>query len=456
MRTSNRLRLSAALSLLILGLLAPSSASAVEFRLDGMYRFRANLFDTLSLNREHTESEEVRSYLEHRLRLVPHIRLSPEVHVFLDLDIMDALRFGQQPEVLTAAGQFQGNGSPFLQPVALTGSVIPGSDYRESLFARRAWVELYTPYVDVKIGRMSSHWGMGLLANDGNCDNCDYGDIVDRVMVSTSRLDPIRLSLAADMRSEGFINRDDDTHSFLFTGGYMGEVHKLGGYVRWTRQPSNGFNVVHGDIWGATRLGPLALELEALILWGEADDTEIGVENLKILAGGGAFDAKLSINPWEVGLQIGVASGDSNSQDNEWHTLEMDRDHDVGLLMFEQPMPVFSLGDNASTENNNQDTSGLLTGEGVSNAFYLRPRFHVDIREDLRAGIVLVAAWPVVKEAFEGEATSYGIEIDLDVRWRLYGSFDLGARAGFFFPGAVYGEERDFTFGGELRAMVHF
>ena len=33
---------------------------------------------------------------------------------------------------------------------------------------------------------------------------------------------------------------------------------------------------------------------------------------------------------------------------------------------------------------------------------------------------------------------------------------ELGGRAGFFFPGPVYGEARDFTFGAELRALVQF
>tara|TARA_Y100001968_G_scaffold328227_1_gene374987 strand:+ start:5651 stop:7021 length:1371 start_codon:yes stop_codon:yes gene_type:complete len=436
--------------------LSPSIAAAVEFRLDGLYRFEASLFDTLSLNRDADDSEGTRNYLDHRLRLTPHIRLSPQVHVFVEFDVMDAMRFGSTPEVLAADGQFQDNGSPFNEPIALSGSVIPGSDYTESMFVRRAWAELYTPWFDLKVGRMASNWGMGLLANDGSCDRCYYGDIVDRVMISTSRLDPVRLSFAVDMRSEGFINRNDDTHSFLLSGGYLGEVHRIGGYLRWTRQPSNKFNVVHGDIWATTRLGPLSLELEALILWGQAEDTELGVENLSILAGGGALDAVLSINPWEIGFQLGVASGDSNGQDNEWHTLTMDRDHNIGLLMFEQPMPVYAHGDAATEENQNIDLSRQLTGSGVSNAVYLRPRFHIDIREDLRAGVILIAAFPAVKEAFPGEPDAYGLEIDVELLWTLYGNFELGARAGFLFPGEVFGENRDFTFGGDLRALVHF
>ena len=163
--------LAIAATLVALGLtLAPSPAQAVEFRLDGMYRLRANLFDTLSLDREVEESEKVRTYLDQRLRLIPHLCVGSNVHVYLDLDVMDGLRFGAQPEVLQAIGQSQDSGLPFDEPIALSGSVGPGSDYRESLFIRRAWAELYTPYVDVKLGRMGSHWGMGLLANDGNCD----------------------------------------------------------------------------------------------------------------------------------------------------------------------------------------------------------------------------------------------------------------------------------------------
>lgn len=451
--------LPALLAVVLPGVLAIAPpAKAVEFRLDGYYRFRADLFDTLSLDRDVENSEGVRSLMEQRLRLIPHIRLGSNVHVFVDLDVLDALRFGSSPEILQAIGASQEGGAAFDEPIPLSDSVVPGSDYRESLFVRRAWAELYTPYVDLKVGRMGNHWGMGLLANDGNCDTwCDHGDTVDRIMASTSRLDPVRLSLALDTRAEGFINRNDDTHSFLLSGGYMGEVHRVGAYLRWTRQPINKFNVVHGDLYGATELGPLSMELEALILWGQATDTDIGVEDLRILSGGGAFRAGLAIDPWEAGLEIGLATGDKEPSDNRWHTLRMDRDHDIGLLMFEQPMPVFAVGENSSEVNANLDTSLVVTGEGVSNAFYLRPRFHVEIRDDLRAGISLLTAWPVVPEAFgTDEPKFYGAEIDLDASWKLYGNFEIGGTAAFFFPGAVYDPYGSFAFGGQLRAIVHF
>ena len=442
---------------LLLAILLPSSAQALEFRLDGYYRFQASLLNDLSLERDSETADGTRAWMAHRLLLRPHLRFSAGVHVFMDLDVMDAMAFGGGPEVLSALGAVQETGEAFDEPLPLSESQIPGADYRESLVVRRAWAELYTPYVDLKVGRMGNHWGMGLFANDGNGKLGKYGDTVDRIMISTSRLDPVRLNFAFDTRAEGFINRDDDTHSFLLSGGYLSEVHQLGAYLRWTRQPSNSFNVIHADIYAETQLGPLSLQLEALLLWGEAQNTDIGVEELNILAGGGAFDAKLAIDPFEVGLQIGVASGDSTPSDNTWHTLRFDRDHDVGMILFETAMPQMSVGEFADSENQNIDASQVLVGNAVSNAFYLKPQFHVSPRKDLRAGVSFVAAFPVVPEAFGEDAPDfYGAEIDLDLTYTLYGNFELAGEFGIFIPGPVFGEERSPVVGGELRAQVHF
>jgi hypothetical protein len=442
---------------LLLAILLPGSAQALEFRLDGYYRFQATVLQGLNLETDSENPSDPQDYFSHRLLLRPHLRFSPNVHVFMDIDVMDAMVFGNGPEVLAALGAVQESGDAFDEPLPLSESQIPGADYRESLIIRRAWAELYTPYVDLKVGRMGNHWGMGLFANDGNGKLAKYGDTVDRVMISTSRLDPVRLNLAFDMRSEGFINRNDDTHSFMLSGGYLSEVHQLGAYLRWTRQPSNSFNVIHADIFAATQLGPLSLQLEAMLLWGQARNTDIGVEELDILAGGGAFDAKLAIDPFEVGFQVGVASGDSNPADNTWNTLRFDRDHDVGLILFETAIPQLAVGEFADSENQNVDSSEVLVGDAVSNAFYLKPSFHISPLKDLELGVNFVAAFPVVPEAFgENAPDFYGAEVDLDLTYTLYGNFELAGEVGVFIPGPVFGEEKTPIIGGEVRALVHF
>jgi hypothetical protein len=101
-----------------------------------------------------------------------------------------------------------------------------------------------------------------------------------------------------------------------------------------------------------------------------------------------------------------------------------------------------------------------VSHEGVSNAFYIRPRFHFDILENLRAGITIVTAWPLVPAAFghtdADPRNFYGAEFDGDVTFTLHNAFELRAQAGLFLPGSVYGETRAVTFGGELRALVRF
>jgi len=445
----------AAVSLLAV-LLLPGVAQALEFRLDGYYRYRATYIGDMSLEQE-PEAPATTNWMEHRLLLRPHLRFSSGVHVQVEFDVMDLLRFGSAPEILPALGALQESGEAFDEPLPLSQSQIPGEDYRESLFVRRAWAELYTDYVDLKVGRMGDHWGMGLFINDGNGIQANDGDTVDRIMISTSRLQPVRLNLAFDTRAEGFINRNDDTHSFLLSGGYLGEVHQIGAYVRWTRQPSNSFNAVHADLFAATQLGPLSLKLEAMLLWGQAQNTDIGVEDLDILAGGGAVDAKLSIDPFEVGLQFGITSGDSNPTDNTWNTMRMDRSHDIALILFEHNIPQSPVGEFADSENQNVDASQALVGDSVSNAIYLNPTFMASPVKNLRAGVSFVAAFPTVPTAFGPEAPDfYGAEIDGRFSYMFHGNFELAGEVGVFIPGPVFGEEKSPIFAAEARAQVHF
>ena len=72
----------------------------------------------MSLEQE-PESPAVTNWMDHRLLLRPHLRFSAGVHVHMDIDVMDALRFGSNPEVLPALGALQESGEAFDEPVLL-------------------------------------------------------------------------------------------------------------------------------------------------------------------------------------------------------------------------------------------------------------------------------------------------------------------------------------------------
>jgi len=45
---------------------------------------------------------------------------------------------------------------------------------------RRAWGEALTPIGTFALGRMGAHFGLGIAANGGDCEDCDHGDAADR------------------------------------------------------------------------------------------------------------------------------------------------------------------------------------------------------------------------------------------------------------------------------------
>lgn len=53
------------------------------------------------------------------------------------------------------------------------------------LSVKRAWAEVLTPFGLLSVGRMGAHWGLGILANAGDCLECDSGDAADRIAFIT-------------------------------------------------------------------------------------------------------------------------------------------------------------------------------------------------------------------------------------------------------------------------------
>jgi len=49
---------------------------------------------------------------------------------------------------------------------------------------KRVWAKVNTQLGELVFGRMGYHWGLGVLHNDGNCLDCDFGDTYDRVAFS--------------------------------------------------------------------------------------------------------------------------------------------------------------------------------------------------------------------------------------------------------------------------------
>ena len=124
-----------------------------------------------------------------RLRMEPTLHITDTVKVHATIDALDNLVLGSTPD------SFMGD-SPFAPIDIYTRTQNPPSaglnSWGDSIVVKRAYGHIRFGWgLDIKFGRMPHHWGMGVVANDGNGHDrgeradivrqldMDYGDSVD-------------------------------------------------------------------------------------------------------------------------------------------------------------------------------------------------------------------------------------------------------------------------------------
>jgi len=202
------------------------------FTLDGYYRLRPNLYHQFSLGKplesrlfpSPRPTERTQSFADMRLRLEPTFNISEEVRVKLQVDALDNVILGSTP-LSDVDRNF------YLFDIFNDGQVSPRSainSLKDSLMVREAYGEVSTPVGLLRFGRMTAHWGLGVLRNDGNCLECDFGDVVDRVMFVTEPFDGFYVTPMFEFNDEGIyaypngeqgqpvdISSADDSHSWV-------------------------------------------------------------------------------------------------------------------------------------------------------------------------------------------------------------------------------------------------
>lgn len=164
---------------LLLGLASPALAQQAvpdnwAFKLDGYYRVRAHAFGDL-----YQGQEDAGTYMTHRVRLQPELNFEDRAKFIVMMDALDGALWGDNAS-LADTSLFAGDPS-------LTG--IDGQEV-PPVRVKRAWMEFKIPVGLFRVGRQGSHWGMGLLANDGNGFDDSFGEnklgaTYDRVIFAT-------------------------------------------------------------------------------------------------------------------------------------------------------------------------------------------------------------------------------------------------------------------------------
>lgn len=462
------------------------------FALSGEYRFRFHAMTDIAL-----QTQERAGYpdeLGQNVFGTQWLRLTPRlagrgVELVGQIDLFDGLVFGDRTRGVDTAELPRDEHDAFR-----AGGVDP----------RWLYVSWRSPIGVVRAGLQPSHWGLGLLANDGDHEvpfgDYRYGNRNIRVLFATRPFGadvPFNVILAGDLVYADPIARlreDQRAWQAVMAALYGDEDRGVGAYVVYRHQTS--------DALGG---GPIPAQIEerlkvwivdAFARWDFAEPSGgkifagfegiyfHGTANLARTAENPNQDVRQGLFATQVGregetvdavLEGGWSSGDANPDDGVQRRASMHPDHRIGLILFPELLAWSSaraanLARSDELVGRPSPGSDLLpTDGGVSGAAYLFN--HYTIRPvdwlDVRAGWVWGRATTDVVDPYRARAESrqvgwrggdrrnrdLGIEVDASVVAHLTLPRELDLELGIEGGVAVPGRAFDDADGGRMNTV---
>ncbi len=394
------------------------------------------------------------------------------------IDWLDNVALGSDPDLA--------NGSP-----ATTTGQGP-----TAVVVKRAWGEVLLPFGTLAAGRMGAHLGLGIVANGGDCEDCDHGDANDRIAL-VSPIAGHLIALAYDVDSRGPYTRSRDggraiglepsdrvagetaallkIHSpaalarraaaGLISTEYAAYVTHRGqdadvpaSYLptaapRTDFQPADlvarGFTATGTGGW--LRLTSAGFRIEAELAYVHANlahpslvpgaDITIPVTSSQL---GFAFESDFVAGPSRLGFDGGYASGDSAPGFGARPTIG---DTATTAGAFDGPQADLPRDHTVDNFRFHPDyhVDQILFREiigTITDAIYLRPHVRATVLEvgagRLELGTALIASWAVEPTSTPSGARMLGIELDPELRYASKDGFAFTLDYGVLFPGAAF------------------
>lgn len=359
--------------------------------LDGYLRARPELFYKFDLGRgldpagyslwprsPISGADRTNAGVNMRFRLEPTINVSEEVRIRAQIDALDNLVWGSTPDYAysrNAGNNYaydRNNFSLFSFGQEPVRSGI--NSLADSIALKRVWGEVSTPVGLLRFGRMGSHWGMGMLYNDGNGIDSDYGDTVDRVSFTVEPITGFYATAMLDFNVEGLLSarqqeggqpfdlsQSDDTHSYILVLARRDTdverqakldsgqaVFNYGLHFTWRTQRNDAVDTLSGpftvdgtvptttspiwvqrkgqlfipDLWAKVEQKNWRIEAEAAAILGSLENRALTGETaasagynqaLYVYQFGGALQGEYRFlnGDLEIGADLGFASGDA-------------------------------------------------------------------------------------------------------------------------------------------------
>jgi len=354
-----------------------------------------------------------------------------------------------------------------------------------SFVPRQAYAQALVGAVQIQAGLVTSHWGLGMLANDGAHDalfgRTDFGDRLLRVRVATRPFGPDRpltVAFAADR-----VVADDSATMADAQAAWQGVAAAL-----WADQDVTGgvYLVVRDqleadgerrsqvgvlDLTGSVSR-PVANGLD-LVVQGEVagitgrssrSRTYTSPEGLDVASAGAMGRLGLEAPLWNASVYGGWASGDGNPDDGVSHDFSFDRDANVGMVLFDElggAIEAQTWNHLTDLEHTGQAPDGVdatVTEGAFRRATYVQPVLGVGVSPIVDLHVGWLSAWSTAPIANPytsfrnggtptnhlGEATSgRAIGTELDASLTLTAPESWAARPGLRVQGAWYRASAD-------------
>lgn len=340
--------------------------------------------------------------------------------------------------------------------------------------------------VMMSAGLQTSHWGLGLLANDGTHDPLfgrnDGGDVVLRVRAATRPMgpeSPLVLVAAADRVYADEIGRwqdDQAAYQGVLAVAWRGDTELgLYGVYRHQRESNRLLRTNVFVIDGTGRIPlvardnlGLAFAFEGVAQLGHTSRASSynSTDGLKIRQGAAVGQLELRSPRVQGWLRGGWASGDGNPYDDRTSNFSADANFGVGMVLYDEVLgsldaAAYQQLNDASNIGQPPDGADTIVAEGAWRAStYVNPVVQVDVTDWLHPRVGVLAAWATapVGQAFTsgraggnptshlGEPWSGSYFLGTEFDWALEASGEfkgtqpaLTLQGGYLLPGAGLG-----------------
>jgi hypothetical protein len=474
---------------------APPKPDTLHIQIHGQYQLRLTGLSDLPLAQFGGDAQSgslgqtVR--LVHWLRITPRLQFRDKLQVVGQLDVPRGFIAGQTTRHVQAAEHAMDKRQPL------------------ELAPRWLYLDWMSPVGLVRVGQQPSHWGMGILANDGDHPTLfgDYrdGSIVERVLFATrpgGKDSPFNVALAGDLvfkdpnanlvdgdrAFEGVLAafyQDSDDNMLGLYGVYRDQRRNTDAPLAqafdeklqvWVMDSAGRFNAkipgARGHVFGGYEVAYVLGKTNYVrTLTQTQNNTMEDVRQLGAAARLGAVTtAGQGDQRWGdfvASLEWGWASGDANPNDGVEKRFTFDPNHNVGLIIFNEALAwktarAATIAEDPGLSARPSPGANLLpTNGGVAGATYLNPTIVVrPVRQlDLKGGAVIAQTTadfvdPVYvgtngrfRNYDRGSPKSHDLGLELDAGFEYRLALDYGMKLQLGAQGGVFFPGGAFTDG---------